>query len=48
MVGKQFRKKTIIEIVAEVSSGYVVQNLNEPSDRWVIDFETFNETYEEV
>lgn len=45
-MSEKFRKKTCIEVVERTPcGGYLVQNEGNPSDRWVIDRETFESTY---
>jgi hypothetical protein len=47
--GDKFRKKQLIEIVFVCENGDVcVQNEGKSDDRWMIDKETFENTYEKV
>lgn len=46
---KKYRKKGLVEVVEERGDGgRLIQNEGVPSDRWAIDKETFERTYEEV
>lgn len=44
---KKYRKKTLLEVIGITEKGYLVQNEGDSSDRWVINPETFDSTYEE-
>lgn len=42
-----YRKKAaLIEIVRTIGDGYEVQNVNNPSDKWIIQGDVFRDTYE--
>lgn len=45
---KKYQKITPIEVVGIDEMGYVVQNVGDPSDQWVIDPDKFEKTYKEV
>jgi hypothetical protein len=45
---RKFKKKSVIELVAVVEGGYLVQNEGLGFDRWVIPKDVFEATYEEI
>lgn len=45
---EKYRKRILIEVVGITPEGYLVQNEGDSSDRWVIDPETFETSYEKL
>lgn len=46
---KKYRKRQLVEVVSTRENGDVcVQNEGNPEDRWIIDKDTFEKTYEQV
>ncbi len=48
IVGKKFVKNTIIEVVKVTKDGVIVQNKGDSTDQWLIVFDVFNKTYDEL
>lgn len=48
MINKKFRKTATITVLEKLDTGYLVFDGKNENDKWVIPFDVFEKTYEEV
>lgn len=48
MIGKEFRKIATIKVLEKVETGYLVYDGKNENDKWIIPFDVFEKTYEEI
>lgn len=47
-LGKTFRKTSTIKVLEKLDTGYLVYDGVNNNDKWIIPFDVFEKTYEEV